>query len=610
VTCNNATLELVNKVPNILKRKSVRSKLAQLLIAISSVVWFYPFRLGAIGFDDIGNTLALLDPHQGILYRALEFTAANRWRPVYSTLALIEASIFGKHYEYYFWFNVFLLFIISLLVYRLAVRLSSSIALGLAIALIFLTSRDSYYAITQTLGLLELLGLLFLVLLTSAIVNFENSGDTKYLGFATLYYFLIVHTHERFGPLVVFLIPLVLTSGFLTAKKKIFWTGAFAAPLIFNISMKHFLFNMPLLVGTGQATTLGFTWKSAFQFFNQGILNVFGVSNGPYYLDGLVFQAGSGPFRYASVALLVISVLVLLGAFVAGAGVRRTSIFVSGPRRHVLLGVILIIVLVVSVSVTIRVEPRFLYAPTMIFLLLFAYCVALIARQKNLKIPAVVLVFAFLVTSLTLNKMYSNNESGVYFMYARSQTRQIVETTVAKFSQQLQTRPVFVLDPTKGDNWQLALAPTIMANSDVTDVKITTVTTLLDIPFGEHPIVFDAIGGLHTLNFPSTGYGKTGDWYGNWVGKTITIFGACQNLTLDIHPFRPGPRFHTIITTRGQKPTRYPLHQSSVKITFTAKQYGGSLQATFNRLYIPKALGLGTETHPVAAQVYVHCTAP
>src|SRR5665811_377678 len=93
----------------------------------------------------------------------------------------------------------------------------------------------------------------------------DRSGRVVYLGWAVLYYTLIIHTHERYSVLILFLIPLILTSRSLTIRKKTLWCGAFTAPLVLNIALRHFVFHLPLLVGTGSATELGFTLPTAVQ---------------------------------------------------------------------------------------------------------------------------------------------------------------------------------------------------------------------------------------------------------------------------------------------------------------------------------------------------------
>jgi hypothetical protein len=441
----------------------------------------------------------------------------------------------------------------------------------------------------------------------SMLIEFERTGRPFYLSLAMLFYALDIHTHERFATMIIVIIPLILTSKYLGSRSKALWSGAFALPLIFNLCMKKYLFHMPLLVGTGSAYSLGFTWKTAFQFFVQAILNVFGISNGPAELDGIVFQELSGALRVASIALFVVSILVLAAGYVVGSRICKTSLFEPGPRRFIFFGVLTLCVLTMSVSVTIRVEPRFVFPPTMVFLLLMAYCLSLVIRQRNVKVPAVIMFLLLVTTSLTLNKVYSNNEANVYFMSARAQARQIVEFTVVKVGRQIASRPVYVIDPTEGADWQSVFGPTISANSNLGAVTISTVHTLLDVPFDDHPIVYDMAHGLHTLNVPPKGYLEIGDWYGDWAGRKISIVGSCRSLKLTIRPFRPGLRFHVVITTRGQKTHHYPLHANVTTILLSGKQFGGALDATFNRLYVPALLGLGPETHDVAARVVVNC---
>ncbi len=446
-----------------------------------------------MGFDDVGAINWWTTPHLSLLTRTILNTGANRWRPVFTTLFTLETIVFGKSYEPYFWFNVALTLLLALLVYRLVLRVSSSVILGAACAALVVTSRFAYYQVTQALGPVEALSLVFLVLLVGAVVEFERSGRAVHLGLAALWYALIINTHERYIMLFLFLALVVVTARVLTRRARVAWCAVFAGPVVFNLAMKHFYFHLPLLVGTGSSTNLGFTWTTGIQFYVESVLNVVGINNGPAYLDGLVYPSLSGLQQAGAVALAELTALVVLAAFFAWE--RGTWLLHPGRRRSIMLGLALVAVLILGISVTIRVEPRFLYAPFVVMLMLFVCCLSLLARRRAWRAPAAVVAVAFVVVSVILNIGYSDNLGDVYFMVARTTATQEVQETVDRYGRLLLTHRVYVVDPTPGANWGLTLDPVIMANSSLGAVNVTTVAQTGEVPKDSGAIVYEAENG-------------------------------------------------------------------------------------------------------------------
>jgi hypothetical protein len=588
--------------------KRARIALGAVLVAALTVAWFYPVREGAIGFDDVGAVLHWTDPHVSLLDRSVLDVTANRWRPVFASLIMLLTIAFGRNYEAYFWFNVALTLALVLLVYRLVLRLSSSVAIATAIAVTAVTSRFAYYQVTQVIGPVEALSLVFLVLLIGSLVELERSGRVVHLGWAVLWFTLIIHTHERYEALILFLLPFVITSRHLAIRARAVWCGAFMAPLALNIAVRHFVFHLPLLVGTGSSTELGFTWRTTIQHYFEGGLNIFGVNVGPEYLRGLTYPFLSGPYRVASLGLLVLSLVVLGAAFAVGTGARGKWLFSPGPRRSIMFGTLLILVLILSVSVTIRVEPRFLYAPFLVLLLLVAYSLSLLAQRPFFRPVTFAILVVFVTTSVALDRKYADNLAGVYFMSARSGARQIVEQTVGRHGRDLVARRIYVVDGTAGADWQSVLTPVIMANSHLGPVSVTTVRGLAEVPVGTGPLVYDVTGGFHEFQYPATGFQPVGESYGDgWVGRSFGVRGNCQRLTMTIRPFRAGPGRYVSITAGGQKARRYPLAQPEVTVALTGKQFAGGLDATFDRTFIPRDEGVGQDVRSLAARVSIDC---
>ena len=279
-----------------------------------------------------------------------------------------------------------------------------------------------------------------------------------------------------------------------------------------------------------------------------------------------------------------------------------------------MLGMLLIAVLILSFSVTIRVEPRWLYAPFLVLLLLFAYGLSLLAQRRSLGAPAVAVLLIFVTLSVVLDRKYAENLEGVYFMGARAQAVQILDQTVDRYGANLESRQLYVIDPTEGADWQAALSTTIMANSDLGPVAVTTVHSLADVPLGKGPIgalVYDVTGGFHESDDPAVGFKPVGEFYADgWVGGSFGIRANCQSLTMTIRAFRPGPGRYVSVTARGQKAHRYPLGLPEVIVTLTGAQFAGALDATFDRTFVPRDEGVGPDVRSLAALVSVACLPP
>ena len=610
---SSRTVRSAPKMASLVERVAplARATFGPILLTALTVAWFLPIRQGAIAFDDVGAVLRWTDPQVGLLDRTALDVSANRWRPVFSTLFTLMTGAFGRNYAAYFWFNVALILALVLLVYWLVLRLSSSATLATAIAAIAVTSRFAYYQVTQAIGLLEGLSLVFLVLLIGVLVRFERSERVDYLGWAVVLYALIIHTHERYAVLLVFLISLILTTRSLTIRTKLLWCGAFAAPLVLNIAIRHFVFHLPLLVGTGSSSELGFTLPTAVKHYALSVLNVVGINSGPGYLDGLVYPFLPGPYRAASVALVVLFLLALGAAFAGRVEVRGNWLTSPGPRRNIMLGILLVMVLILSFSVTIRVEPRWLYAPFLVVLLLFAYSLSLIANSRSMRPPVVAAMVIFLALSVVLDRKYGENLDGVYFMAARADARLILEQTIGRHGEELTSRPIYVIDSTEGANWQVTLSSLVLANSEIGPLAVTTVPSAADVPVGVGAFVYDVTGGFHEFQYPATGFLAVGDFYADgWVGVSFGIRGRCESLTLTIRPFRPGPDRYVTITTPGTFARRYPLSQPALTVVLTGQQLAGGLGATFDRAFTPLDEGVGQDVRSLAARVSIDCTPP
>ena len=589
---------------------SVASKvLGPLLLATLSIVWFFPVRDGVFGFDDPGVILHQSDTQASLLDRTILDVNANRWRPVFSTLFKVLTIAFGENYTAYFWFNVALTLALVLLVYLIVLRLSTSTVTATIMAITVLTSRFAYYQVTQVIGgPLEALSLIFLLLLVGSLIEFERSGRAVYLGWSVFLYTLIIHTHERYSVIILFLVSLVITSHYLTIRTKAFWCSVLAAPLVLSIAVRVYVLDLPLLVGTGSSTELGFTWRTGVGHYVLSILNIFGINSGPEYLQGLAFQVLSPPYKYASVGLAILSLICVGGGFLARAKGRQNWLTALGARRNILLGLLLVLVLVLSFSVTIRVEPRWVYAPFIVIVLIIARNLSLLAGNPRMKGLRVLALIAFLMLSVILDKKYAENIGGVYFMGARAEALTIVEETIGRHGDVLVSRPIYVIDQTAGADWQARLDPLILANSDLDPPTVTTVSSLADIPADGRYLIYDTAGGFHEFEYPASGFLLTGEVHlDGWVGKHFEMRGECANVAVVIRPFRAGPDRYVTISGLGETAIRYPLTQPEVRLSLAGAQVENGFDAVFDRAFVPSDEGAGADVRSLAASVAVTC---
>jgi hypothetical protein len=587
----------------------VRNLIGPALLVLTSILWFRTMSGGVIAFDDIGAVVHYGDHTVSLADRTILDVTANRWRPVFATIFTLLVHVFGENYTAYFWFNVALTTVLALVVYNFARRLSGSRVVATATAAVVLTARFSYYQVTQVIGgPLETVCLILLVLLIGAVWSFERSGRQWWLGLALAYYILIFHTHERYFLLIAVLVPVILSSRHLSARKRLLWSGAFVLPLALSIAFRALVLHLPLLVGTGSSWELGFTPRTAVTHYLQSLAQTAGVNVGPEYLNGLTYPHLTTPWQIASIALVIVVLVTVLAAFVVVPGRRRGWLLDPGPRRFATIGVLLIFVLILSFSITIRVEPRWVYAPFVVWTLLWAGATASLARRRWGRVVVAASLVAVLALSAGLNTQYRTGAEGEYFMGARAFAADIVAKTVGTYGTRIADRPIYVIDAALTVDWATYLPALIAVNSDAGPVSVTTVASLEDIPAGADALVFDIEGGFHEMVAPAVGYELSGNAYADgWVGAAFSVRDACSRLTLRITPYRVDPELHVTVVPLGGEPQVYTLGEPVLVVTLVDPTGAGGANVTFERAFVPSEEGAGGDVRALAARVAVTC---
>ena len=103
----------------------------------------------------------------------------TRFRVLYNLVSWIEMALFGIHINWYVPFNIILNVGIAYTLYRMSRRFSHSIYVGVLCAVIFLSSRMSYYQIGQILGLMESMALWMALVILYLLYGYLNEEDGR-----------------------------------------------------------------------------------------------------------------------------------------------------------------------------------------------------------------------------------------------------------------------------------------------------------------------------------------------------------------------------------------------------------------------------------------------
>lgn len=393
----------------------IRSKIAawipRLAVAVMPFFFFSPTQNGVFGLDDPQLIFKLKSLDSNLLVWALSDTAANRWRPTTNLLHAGIYSVFSNDYQSWWWVNYSLVIAFGLGLYAFTFKYTKSSYLAAALALTLITSRFLQYNITQAYGVMESLCLLLVLGISYFCLKFFESSKYRYFVCAWILFFAVCLTHERFQALVAPLVVLFLFQRGKTLLNRLVQASLFLVPVAFVSLMKLVVFRVPLFIGTGSATEVGFRPDTSLEHTKDLILSVLGINSGPPYLNGLTFEGQSLAQRVLSLTVLVSAVMILV-LLIRMASKTSFDLGIT-PTHSSSAFWLLILSLSIPAVITIRLEPRWL---TSVFLVGILFVVLVSGKTSLLKnkwfSP---LVIVFVLGSLTNNFSYWRNFDNVYF---------------------------------------------------------------------------------------------------------------------------------------------------------------------------------------------------
>lgn len=431
------------------------------LLALINVLWFSGFGFRTIMGDDL---YAWVYYNQHPSFQDLFFIAdGGKYRPVLTAVLAVLFRTLSADYQRWVDFNVAFNFINVCLVFSLVRRFTRGGALlAFLAALLYVTSRFSYYNILQLYGIMEALGILFLLLILHVAVDFMRR-DSRWPGFVLAgLYLLVTLTHERYIVLFPFLALLVLFKSGMARRSQVVLLGLFCVPPLLNVILKSLVFHTTFLLGTG-GQVITFDPVQVMKLIVQGLANMLWINAGPDYLSGInVAEMGPGA------RMLVILIAASLVAVIVLAVARILTLKDSEERRAELKGLALFVVLFLSLmlaaSITIRQEYRWLYAPFVVCLVYFCHLLTTLPIRAALRNSVLLVLVALAVGA---DAYYKQHEGSVFFLYGENIADSTYDATMGHYGLGMRDRTVYV-EKTRDVEWVLGgtlfLTPYLGAN--------------------------------------------------------------------------------------------------------------------------------------------------
>jgi len=431
-------------------------------LALMATLWrFLPWIPHAFFGDDLYNYLAYKDGFfpEGVA-QALTTAFAEKYRPVFVWALSFLFGTFGDRVLPYMAVNMLLHALNATLVFAIARRLGNGQWLvPLVIAVAVATSRFALYQVTQITGLLEGVALMLFLCMTYCVVRASEAGIAsagRWLWLAVAAAFLVIHTHERYVVVAVWLGCALVLLPSLRALPRARWLALLfgcGALILFNLLFKTQVLRMPFFVGTGD-THLEFDLLRVVEHLRQAALSIFGFNEGPGYLVG-----ARTAWEKVSPAWVLAAAFSLIWLLAFASAVRATvhdkgAVGTAPPRPAatwplLLLG--LAGMLLVPPLVTIRIEQRWLFEPFILVLLVFAWACG--TRRHPASPPTWILALGIGLTSLASDSLIARSFGEIFFVsggqFAKVAKRDIADKDPGR------STPVALIANADNCNWTL-----------------------------------------------------------------------------------------------------------------------------------------------------------
>lgn len=293
--------------------------------------------------------------------------SSGRFRPISNIFVYLELFICRNNVQMIQWYNIISYAIMCSIFMAVAFKVSKSYFVSVIAAIMFSISRFSWYNVTQILGQMENSCLILLFGIVWFMADYNNNPKRSLI-ISSVFYTCILFCHERY---FILIIPLVLYYSVRDKnwKKNIYDSLIFICIFVFYYVIKVYILKIDFAVDTGGHTGISIDVIETFKKAFNSLLNVLQVPISLDYLVGITFESFDPQMESISIFLCLFSIIILL------LSVYNFFHYALNKdlRNAISLNFTLLVCmafLIGSISVSKRIEMRFLYSSYAIFILI------------------------------------------------------------------------------------------------------------------------------------------------------------------------------------------------------------------------------------------------
>lgn len=564
------------------------------------------------------------------LFEKIFSPSANRWRPIVNVLYISVAHLVQISYTNWFLLSIFILVLISTYIAFEFYKRNSIRSITIAMFVLTLTSRFNSGILINYAFLVESLSLVFLALLLLKFL--DNWESNRFVGIKSCIplYFALILTHERFVGLNLFFLAYFILHKHFESLTRLKYFMFFSIPTVMLFAIKAFFLKIPIFVGTGTSSGIGFSIATAIPFFLILIVGLLGTNVGLEYLHGYIIQNQSFVFQGASLILLLstlkLMLLCIFGPTACRGKVRTHSLFGRAPIVYLFL----FLSLAIPVISTIRIESRWFYP---IYVILIYSILSKVSQERlseqiglkqhknksrskqvQEKRKKSLLLNVFVASSVFLNIAYTQNMNMIYFVRTQEVIRSQLDTFTPHYSTiNAEREKVYFLDP-KGEFDLVSFESALRNNRGIADFSFTLIKDLAEIAnltsdvliFEVNPKSYNS--GLQVVNAAERSISIEGNYFSDsWSGKAIVIKAIpslCKRLKIDVFP---SDWDNSFVVSNGQTSEAYEISDKTINVYAAVNESNRNFAIVFEKTYVPFDIGLNDDRRQLSHRVTTNC---
>jgi hypothetical protein len=451
------------------------------ILFLVNILWFHSLGYHVIMGDDLllWNQVASFSSPASAFSHILD---GSKYRPVTDLCHYLLFALFSFDYRGFFYFNILFNFIVINALFMLIKEVThNDTLLAFGLCLVYILALFSYYNILQVYGILEALSLLLLISIIRCVVRFIRTAALKWAVGASILYFLLVMTHERYLVLLPFLLlAFVLfdkSPGYRRKRNLLIMAGM---PFLLNYVLKRFVFSIPFITRTS-TMPLELNIFTVLSNMGLGLLKIAGVNNGPAYLNQIPFSEQDPVVRIIGILIATIIALFVFFAF------RRSAQLSHDERlnkfKQYLTAAALLFGLLFSASISGIQEQRWLYSSYVVVLISIS-CIlsdSRVVRSTAIKYS----IFGLLIVLIVHNALYYRRfHTNLGFVYANRIADSFYDVTVKKYGTNIASNRI-VVEKFRDYQWILQDSLFFRPYIPYKKVKITFVDSIEKVSPGD-----------------------------------------------------------------------------------------------------------------------------